>query len=143
MAAPSSVAFPSAPSARSSLDVSTLSLSHHQTATEICELFYGESPPAWQTVDRFYDPNATYENPFVTATSKGTIGDVHALSRYLSSLDVPKPGAILCTLFRLSSDHRWRDAWFRGVRMWNEVNDISECESFGASALHSVMFRAR
>ena len=126
------VAFPSA-SARSSADVtSLLSLSaHHQTAAEICELFYGASPPAWQSIERYYDPNATYENPFVTATSKDTIGDVHALSRTLGSLDVPKPGAVLCTLFRLSADHKWRDAWFRGVRMWNEINDISECESFG------------
>ncbi|RPD66888.1 hypothetical protein L226DRAFT_529295 [Lentinus tigrinus ALCF2SS1-7] len=120
-------------SARSSAlsdNASTLSLTHHQTAAEICELFYGASPPAWQVVDRFYDPNGTYENPFITATSKDTIADVHTLARYLSQLDVPKPTAVLCALFRLSADHHWRDAWFRGVSMWNEVNDISECESF-------------
>ncbi|KAH9915447.1 uncharacterized protein BXZ73DRAFT_92612 [Epithele typhae] len=128
--AASSVAFPSARSARSSVDTSTYSLSHHQTAAEVCELFYGDSPPAWAAVERFYDPNATYENPCLTATSRETISDVHLLSRYLSQLDVPKPGAVLCTLFRLSADHRWRDAWFRGVRMWNEINEISECDSF-------------
>ena len=132
MAAPNTVAFPSARSARSSVDnISAWALAHHQTAAEICELFYGASPPAWQSVERFYDPNATYENPFITATSKDTIGDVHALARYLSQLDVPKPWAVLCALFRLSEGHRWRDAWFRGVSMWNEINDISECESFG------------
>ncbi|KAI0751068.1 hypothetical protein C8Q80DRAFT_549181 [Daedaleopsis nitida] len=131
MAASNTVAFPSARSARSSMDnISALSLTHHQTATEVCELFYGASPPAWQAVERFYNPDATYENPFITATSKGTIADVHALARYLSQLDVPKPGAVLCALFRLSEGHRWRDAWFRGVSMWNEINDVSECESF-------------
>ena len=134
MASPNTVVFPVTRSTRSSVDnVSMLSLAHHQTAAEVCELFYGASPPAWQTVERFYDPNATYENPFVTATSKDTIADVHALGRYLSQLDVPKPGAILCAFFRLSADHRWRNAWFRGMSMWNEVNDISECESFGKS----------
>ncbi|TFK94249.1 hypothetical protein K466DRAFT_642333 [Polyporus arcularius HHB13444] len=133
MASSNNVAFPMSRSARSSVlweNTPSLSLTHHQTAAEICELFYGASPPAWQAVDRFYDPNATYENPFITATSRDTIADVHTLARHLSQLDVPKPTAILCALFRLSADHRWRDAWFRGVSMWNEVNDISECESF-------------
>ena len=136
MASPNTIAFPVARSARSSAlsdNASSLSLTHHQTAAEICELFYGASAPAWQAVDRFYDPNATYENPVITATNKDTIADVHTLAQYLSQLDVPKPTAILCALFRLSADHRWRDAWFRGVSMWNEVNDISECESFGES----------
>ena len=142
MAGSNSIAFPSAQSARSSIDISTLSLSaHHQTAVDVCELFYGASPPAWQTVERFYDANATYENPFITATSRDTISDVHTLSQSLSSLDVPKPGAVLCTLFRLSANHRWRDAWFRGVRMWNEINDISECESFGEAPVFHAAFR--
>ncbi len=132
MAALNTVAFPGARSARSSVDdISVLSLSHHRAAAEICELFYGASPPAWQAVERLYDPNATYENPFITATSKDTIASVHALARYLSQLDVPKPGAVLCALFRMSGGHRSREAWFRGVSMWNEINDISECESFG------------
>ena len=135
MATHNSVAFPSSRLvSRGSFEtasVNSLYNPHHQAASEVCELFYGASPPAWQTVERYYDPNATYENPFVTATSKDTIGDVHALSRCLAQLDVPKPSAILRTLFRLSPDHLWNNAWFRGLSMWNEVNDVSECESFG------------
>ena len=134
MAANNSVAFPSGRLvSRGSFDaasVSSLYNPHHQAATEVCELFYGASPPVWQAVERYYDPNATYQNPFITATSKDTIGDVHALSRSLAQLDVPKPSAILYTLFRLSPGG-WGEAWFRGVSMWNEVNEVSESESFG------------
>ena len=142
MATHNSVAFPSSRLvSRGSFEtasVNSLYNPHHQAASEVCELFYGASPPAWQTVERYYDPNATYENPFVTATSKDTIGDVHALSRCLAQLDVPKPSAILRTLFRLSPDHLWNNAWFRGLSMWNEVNDVSECESFGTYTIHAL-----
>ncbi|PIL37398.1 hypothetical protein GSI_01092 [Ganoderma sinense ZZ0214-1] len=134
MAAHNTVTFPTTrPVSRASFDtasVTSLYNPHHAAATEVCELFYGASPPAWQAIERYYDPNAVYENPFITATSKSTIGDVHALARFLGQLDVPKPGAVLCTLFGLSPEHRWREAWFRGVSMWNEVNDVCECESF-------------
>ncbi|KAI1796118.1 hypothetical protein LXA43DRAFT_654056 [Ganoderma leucocontextum] len=134
MAAHSTVTFPTTrPVSRASFDtasITSLYNTHHAAATEVCELFYGASPPAWQAIERYYDPNAMYENPVITATSKDTIGDVHALARFLGQLDVPKPGAVLCTLFGLSPGHRWREAWFRGVSMWNEVNDVSECESF-------------
>ena len=56
MAAPNSVMFPGPRSNRSSVSIDNFSLIHHQTAAEICELFYGASPPAWQAVERFYDP---------------------------------------------------------------------------------------
>ncbi|KAI0677272.1 hypothetical protein C8Q78DRAFT_1001932 [Trametes maxima] len=137
MAPPNSISFPTVPSLASShssaAEASALSLAHHRTAADACELFYGASPPAWQAVERFYDPHATYENPFVTATSKDTISDVHALAHALSQLDVPKPWAVLRALFRLAPDGgggRWGSAWFRGVSMWNEVNNISECDTF-------------
>lgn len=138
MATHSTVTFPTTrPVSRASFDtasITSLYNPHHAAATEVCELFYGASPPAWNTIERYYDPNAVYENPFITATSKDTIGDVHALAKFLGQLNVPKPGAVLCTLFGLSPEHRWREAWFRGVSMWNEVNDVCECESFGASS---------
>ncbi|KAI0638460.1 hypothetical protein C8Q77DRAFT_434032 [Trametes polyzona] len=131
---PNSVSFPTAPSLTSSRDsvaeASALSLAHHRTAADVCDLFYGASPPAWQAVERFYDAHATYENPFLTATSRDTISDVHALAHALSQLNVPKPWAILSALFRVSADSRWGTAWFRGVSMWNEVNNISECDTF-------------
>ncbi|KAI0660716.1 hypothetical protein C8Q70DRAFT_971861 [Cubamyces menziesii] len=134
MATSNPLSFPTVPSltlSQTSVDeTSALSLAHHRTAADVCELFYGESPPAWQTVERFYDAHATYENPFLTATSKDTISDVHALAHTLSQLDIPKPWAVLRALFRLSPDTRWENTWFRGLSMWNEVNNISECETF-------------
>ncbi|KAI9000748.1 hypothetical protein BD414DRAFT_472623 [Trametes punicea] len=134
MTTPNSIAFPTLPSwtlSQSSIDsVSALSLTHHRTAADVCELFYGESPPAWQAVERFYDTHATYENPFLTATSKDTISDVHVLAHTLSTLNVPKPWAVLRALFGISADTPQGIVWFRGVRMWNEVNNISECDTF-------------
>ncbi|KAI0776180.1 hypothetical protein BD413DRAFT_602652 [Trametes elegans] len=134
MAAPNSISFPTVPSATSSQfsvdNASALSLANHRTAADVCDLFYGASPPAWQAVERLYDVHATYENPFITATSKDTISDVHALAHTLSQLNVPKPGAVLRALFRIPADSGWGDAWFRGLSMWNEVNNISECDTF-------------
>ncbi|KAI0832707.1 hypothetical protein BC628DRAFT_1309494 [Trametes gibbosa] len=135
MTMPNSISFPSAPSLSSSQESvvdhsSALSLAHHRTAADVCDLFYGASPPAWQAVERLYDAHATYENPFLTATSRNTISDVHALGHALSELNVPKPWAVLSALFRISADARWGTAWFRGLSMWNEVNNISECDTF-------------
>ncbi|OSD04563.1 hypothetical protein PYCCODRAFT_1433432 [Trametes coccinea BRFM310] len=134
MTAPNSVSFPTVPSwtpSQSSADsASALSLAHHRTAADVCELFYGESPPAWQAVERFYDAHATYENPFLTATSKDTISDIHALAHTLSKLDVPKPWAVLLAIFRISAGSSQGSSWFRGLSMWNEVNNISECDTF-------------
>lgn len=137
-----SISFPTAPSFASSqssiAETIALSLAHHRTAADVCDLFYGASPPAWQTVERFYDAHATYENPFLTATSRDTISDVHALGHALSRLDVPKPWAVLSALFRMSPDSRWGASWFRGLSMWNEVNNISECDTFGESAFCAI-----
>ncbi|OJT05404.1 hypothetical protein TRAPUB_3845 [Trametes pubescens] len=135
MAMPNSISFPTAPSTLTSsqssvADTTALSLAHHRTAADVCELFFGASPPAWQSVERFYDAHATYENPFITATSRDTISDVHALGHAISRLDVPKPWAVLSSLFRVSADSRWGSSWFRGLSMWNEVNNISECDTF-------------
>ncbi|CDO73808.1 hypothetical protein BN946_scf185015.g137 [Trametes cinnabarina] len=128
------VSFPTVPSwtlSQSSVDsASALSLAHHRTAADVCELFYGETPPAWEAVERFYDPHATYENPFLTATSKDTISDVHALAHTLSQLNVPKPWAVLLAIFRMSAVPSQGSSWFRGLNMWNEVNNISECDTF-------------
>lgn len=123
------------PSGRDTRPHSSMSfLPHHQTALDVCDLFYGCSPPAWNTIDRFYDASATYENPFITATSKDTIADIHTLAQHLSQGDVPKPAAVLCAIFRLSRRNLWTEPWFHGWQMWNEITDVFESESFGESA---------
>ncbi|OBZ70143.1 hypothetical protein A0H81_09673 [Grifola frondosa] len=127
------VRFPSAPSESSiTFDThpSAVSLPHQTTVFEICDIFYGSSPPSWDLIERFYEPSAKYENPFITATSRDVIADIHALAMQLAQVDVPRPAAVLCALFGISREHRWMDPWFKALSMWNEVTDICESESF-------------
>jgi hypothetical protein len=59
------------------------------------------------------------------------------MSRQFSSVDVPRPLAMFCTLFRLKIPDRARNAapLFRALRIWTEMGDISETESFGEARL--------
>lgn len=78
---------------------------------------------------------SSYENPFITATSRSVISDIHRLSRQLSSIDVPRPLAMMCTLFRLRPPNLGQnssDALFTALRVWTDVEDICESEFFGA-----------
>ena len=61
----------------------------------------------------------------------------------MSSVDVPRPLAMIYTLFRLrppslslSSD----DFLFQALRVWTDVVDICENESFGASSYLNIRF---
>jgi hypothetical protein len=76
-----------------------------------------------------------YENPVITATSRDSIGDVHSLSQYLSELDAPKPTSLLRNLLGLARIPTDRESWFQISRMWTEVDDVCENESFGESAI--------
>ena len=121
-------------SSRSSVDTrpSTLSLSRHATALEICDLVYGAAVPTWDAIERFYESNATYENPFVTATSRGVIADIHSIAGQLARIDVPRPLAILYTLFGVSPEASGiYPVLFRLLRIWSETGDVCESESFG------------
>ncbi|CAK5262520.1 unnamed protein product [Mycena citricolor] len=77
-----------------------------------------------------------YENPVLTATSRSVITDIHQLSRHLSVIDVPRPIALLCTLFRLQPPRtgflarHLDEPLFEALRVWTEIGDISETESF-------------
>ncbi|CAL1700214.1 unnamed protein product [Somion occarium] len=109
---------------------SALSVSHHATALEICDIVYGPTIPPWDTIERFYEPSATYENPFLTATSRDVISDIHTLASQLAQVDVPKPVAVLFALFGMERRGRWKDPWFRAVQVWSEVGDVCESDSF-------------
>ncbi|KAK7696222.1 hypothetical protein QCA50_000875 [Cerrena zonata] len=132
MTTSNSVTFPSAPSAHTTPDAqsSGLSISHHATALEICDLVYGPTPPSWDAIERFYEPSATYENPILTATSREVIADIHCLSSQLAQVDIPKPVAVLFALFGVKRTGRWKDPWFRAIRVWSEINDVCESDSF-------------
>jgi len=75
-----------------------------------------------------------YENPVITATSRDSIGDIRSLSQYLSELDAPKPTSLLRNLLGLARIPTDRESWFQISRMWTEVDDVCENESFGESA---------
>jgi len=81
-------------------------------------------------------PTFRYENPFITATSRSVISDIYALARQLCYVDIPKPLAMLYILFRLkqpeptSRTTASNDPWFQGLRVWTEIGEICESESF-------------
>ena len=130
-----SVAFPTVSASSASRPTETTSLisyaAHRATAVEVCDLVYGPAVPSWSAVERLYEADATYENPVVTATSRSVIADIHALSGRLAQLDIPRPVALLQSLFGISRDGGLRDSWFKAMSMWNEVTDVSESESYG------------
>lgn len=105
-------------------------LTRQQTASEICKLIYSASPTTTQHLDDFYEPNAIYENPLFTASSRAVISDIHSLATRFNQLDIPRPAAVLYALFNLKTDI-WIDPWFHALRIWSEIGDISESESFG------------
>ncbi|KAI9467123.1 hypothetical protein BJY52DRAFT_1079460, partial [Lactarius psammicola] len=72
----------------------------------------------------------SYENPVITATSRDAIGDVHSLSQQLAELDAPKPTSLLRSLCGWAHSPAERESWFQISRMWTEVDDVCENESF-------------
>lgn len=108
-----------------------LTCSHHSVALEICDLVYGPTPSSWDSIERLYESSAIYENPILTATSRSVIADIHALSSQFAQLDVPKPVSVLFAIFGVERKGRWADPWFRAVRIWSEVGDVCESDSFG------------
>ncbi|KAL1743100.1 hypothetical protein HDZ31DRAFT_83643 [Schizophyllum fasciatum] len=140
----STVAFPSVstPSVRTSATSMSL-LSIHATAVEISHSVYGDRPSSADAIERFYEPNAaslrivpgmpykfdcSYENPFVTATSRSIIEDIYSLSEQLGNLTVPRPLAMLLTILRLSENNA--GILLRATRSWTDIGDLSESESF-------------
>ncbi|KAH6914720.1 hypothetical protein BKA70DRAFT_1368607 [Coprinopsis sp. MPI-PUGE-AT-0042] len=117
------------------------------TALDVCYSVYGEATATTDDVDQLYDQNAGefgkaiefpdliefiyYENPFITASTRTVIGDIHRLSRRMSSVDVPRPLAVISTLFRLRPlDTLLDNPLFHAIQVWTDVTDISESESF-------------
>lgn len=86
-------------------------------------------------LERLYEPNAVYENPLLTATTREMILDIHHLSRQIADVHVsrPRPLRMLAWLFG------WRQAktrgaevqveaeeppWFDALKCWSELGDI-------------------
>ncbi|KAH9049673.1 hypothetical protein EDB84DRAFT_1556004 [Lactarius hengduanensis] len=139
----SSIAFPSTELRRQLTRSDASLVSRHTAAIEVCNLVYSQADPvSWDTLSRFYEADAapythyvhrldvlpSYENPVITATSRDAIGDVHSLSQQLAELDAPKPTSLLRSLWAHSPAER--ESWFQISRMWTEVDDVCENESF-------------
>ncbi|TDL29392.1 hypothetical protein BD410DRAFT_833705 [Rickenella mellea] len=112
-------------------------VTNRATALEIYDLVYGNSPQlsSVETVDRIYEINAdqisaVYENPLLTASSRQIIADINAISRQVSHIDVPRPLAMFKTLFRPTAASEAKDPWFEALRVWSDIEDICESESF-------------
>ncbi|TFK55379.1 hypothetical protein OE88DRAFT_1764747 [Heliocybe sulcata] len=148
---PNSITFPRASSeARSTItrnsslgDLSVMS--RHATALEVCDLVYGEGDGQTSTLDaieQFYEANAgrtyaysppVYENPLLTATSRSVLCDIYSLTNRLSRLNVPRPLVVLYTLLGKQDeleDYGARHSLFQALRVWTEVGEVSESESF-------------
>ncbi|KAH9179579.1 hypothetical protein EDB89DRAFT_2145044 [Lactarius sanguifluus] len=140
----SSIVFPSTEYRRQLTRSDASLVSRHTAAIEVCNLVYSQADPvSWDTLSRFYEADAapyphyvhcldvlpSYENPVITATSRDAIGDVHSFSQQLAELDAPKPTSLLRSLWAHSSAER--ESWFQISRMWTEVDDVCENESFG------------
>ncbi|KAH7882418.1 hypothetical protein F5I97DRAFT_1780591, partial [Phlebopus sp. FC_14] len=114
---------------------SDMSLIQRNTITlQVCDYVYDNSafPSFFGTSELFYESRASdYENPLITATSRSIISDVHSFMCLLCIVDVPKPLTMFRTILKSHPpDALDDDPWFRAVRIWSEVDDVSETESF-------------
>ncbi|KAG8811307.1 hypothetical protein FRC19_003996 [Serendipita sp. 401] len=102
------------------------------------------------SLERLYEPNAVYENPLVTATSREMILDIHNLSRRIADVEIARPRALLAWLFgwrkprrrpittaggadnvksrsdeeQALDEEEEEPAWFEALKCWSEIGDI-------------------
>ncbi|KAG1902359.1 uncharacterized protein F5891DRAFT_1186457 [Suillus fuscotomentosus] len=119
---------------------------------QVCDFVYDNSPSTsfLDTAELFYETRAgyhhvliycntdatkSYENPLITATSRTLIADIHALVRQFSIVDIPKPSKIFSALLPrvFIKESVNSDPWFRVLRIWSEIEEFNESESFGPS----------
>lgn len=101
---------------------------------QVCDFVYDNSPSTsfLDTAELFYETRAVYENPLITATSRTLIADIHALVRQFSIVDIPKPSKIFSALLPrvFIKESVNSDPWFRVLRIWSEIEEFNESESF-------------
>ncbi|KAL5527446.1 hypothetical protein ACEPAG_6237 [Sanghuangporus baumii] len=86
-----------------------------------------------------YPSIIVYENPLVTASSRHIIGEINTVSRQLRELDVPRPLAMFKTLFRPSETYEEaRESWFQVLRVWSEIDEMYDSESFDGHRLSII-----
>lgn len=106
-----------------------LSVTQRDVALEVHDLVYGEpltstdNESILSTLERLYEPNAVYENPLVTATSREMILDIHNFTRLVADVEVARPRALLAWLFGWGR-RRNEPPWFEALKCWSEIGDI-------------------
>jgi len=63
--------------------------------------------------------------------------DCHNLTRYVSDIGVPRPRALLATLFGRRGNPE-EERWFEALKCWSEIGDIAESEGWGELCLDIV-----
>jgi len=114
---------------------------------DVISLCYGSrdepEPPAesvsrlaWmRSMEMLYDPNAVYENPCLSAADRGTIMNVQMLIRELSTLDClyPRLFSLLLRKDAQKLSEKEQHILFRALRIWSEVIEVYDNESFDGS----------
>lgn len=124
-----SVAFPAEADTQPSPNLSIIS-TMHASSLDICQSVYGETPSSQDAIERFYEPNAVYENPVMTTTSRAMLSDVYRFSRQFNAIDIPRPLAVIYTLFGVKPPEYVDKPLLHALRAWSEIGDISEAEAF-------------
>lgn len=75
------------------------------------------------------DFSKVYENPLLVATSRSVLEQIHALVNRLLRVDLPNPLNVIAR--RQGAFRPLLQLW----RVWSEVLEISESESFGVYAV--------
>jgi hypothetical protein len=130
----SSIPFPATTHHKNNSSLSLL----QTTSLEVCHHVYGDSSLSPDSLARYYEPNAVYENPFITATTRSVIADIFQLSQQLRHVDVKSPTQTLAMFFilfrlklpRILCEALQQDPWFRALHIWTDLDDVCESESF-------------
>ncbi|KAK7049764.1 hypothetical protein VNI00_005795 [Paramarasmius palmivorus] len=84
--------------------------------------------------------NLSYENPIITTTSRAMLADIYRLSRRFNSVDIPRPIAVIYTLFGLELPTYINKPLLHALKAWSDIGDISETEGFGESTDSNMVF---
>ncbi|KAG9040171.1 hypothetical protein FRB95_000100 [Tulasnella sp. JGI-2019a] len=77
------------------------------------------------SLDRFYERDAIYENPVLVATTRTVLTQIHTLVNQALQIGIPNPLRLVTS--------RVDRTLFQFSRVWSEVVEISESESFDRS----------
>ncbi|KAJ8087037.1 hypothetical protein PM082_005862 [Marasmius tenuissimus] len=66
----------------------------------------------------------------MTTTSRAMLSDIHRFSKQFMAVDVPRPLAVIYTLFGVKPPDYVNKPLLHALKAWSEIDDISEAEGF-------------